>query len=114
MNPKIEKLKEEKQKNIEKINGWQNKIANAEKRNEEIDRKILEYENTDIIGMIRSSDLTIEEIQSVMKIYRGKSQCTNRARHSSDYAEIKKYIEDNSESDDKQNEEPKTVDDDLE
>ncbi len=62
MNPKIEKLKEEKQKNIEKINGWQNKIANAEKRNEEIDRKILEYENTDIIGMIRSSDLTIEEI----------------------------------------------------
>lgn len=62
MNPKIEKLKEEKQKNIEKINGWQNKIANAEKRNEEIDRKITEYENTDIIGMIRSSDLTIEEI----------------------------------------------------
>ncbi len=62
MNPKIEKLKEEKQKNIEKINGWQNKIANAEKRNEEIDRKIMEYENTDIIGMIRSSDLTIEEI----------------------------------------------------
>ena len=62
MNPKIEKLKEEKQKNIEKINGWQNKIANAEKRNEEIDQKIMEYENTDIIGMIRSSDLTIEEI----------------------------------------------------
>ncbi len=62
MNPKIEKLKEEKQKNIEKINGWQNKIANAEKRNEEIDRKITEYENTDIIGMIRSSDLTVEEI----------------------------------------------------
>ena len=62
MTPKIEKLKEEKQKNIEKINGWQNKIANAEKRNEEIDRKIMEYENTDIIGMIRSSDLTIEEI----------------------------------------------------
>ena len=62
MNPKIEKLKEEKQKNIEKINGWQNKIANAEKRNEEIDHKIMEYENTDIIGMIRSSDLTIEEI----------------------------------------------------
>lgn len=62
MNPKIEKLKEEKQKNIEKINGWQKKIANAEKRNEEIDRKIMEYENTDIIGMIRSSDLTIEEI----------------------------------------------------
>lgn len=60
------------------------------------------------------TDLTIEEIQSVMKIYRGKSQCTNRARHSSDYAEIKKYIEDNSESYDKQNEEPKTVDDDLE
>ena len=62
MNPKIEKLNEEKQKNIEKINGWQNKIANAEKRNEEIDQKIMEYENTDIIGMIRSSDLTIEEI----------------------------------------------------
>ncbi len=62
MNPKIEKLKEEKQKNLEKIKGWQSKIANAEERNEEIDRKITEYENTDIIGMIRSSDFTIEEI----------------------------------------------------
>ena len=66
MTPKIEKLKEEKQKNIEKINGWQNKIANAEKRNEEIDRKIMEYENTDIIGMIRSSDLTVEEIVELL------------------------------------------------
>lgn len=62
MTPKIEKLKEEKQKNIEKIKGWQKKIANAEERNQVIDRKIIECENTEIIGMIRTSDFTVEEI----------------------------------------------------
>lgn len=48
------------------------------------------------------TDLTIEEINGVMSIYHSKSQCTNRARHSSDYAEIKKYIEDNMVSDNTQ------------
>lgn len=66
MNPKIEKLKEEKQKNIEKIKGWQKKIANAEERNQVIDRKIIECENTEIIGMIRTSDFTVEEIVELL------------------------------------------------
>ncbi len=66
MTPKIEKLKEEKQKNIEKIKGWQKKIANAEERNQVIDRKIIECENTEIIGMIRTSDFTVEEIVELL------------------------------------------------
>lgn len=66
MTPKIEKLKEEKQKNIEKIKDWQKKIANAEERNQVIDRKIIECENTEIIGMIRTSDFTVEEIVELL------------------------------------------------
>lgn len=66
MTPKIEKLKEEKQKNIEKIKGWQKKIANTEERNQVIDRKIIECENTEIIGMIRTSDFTVEEIVELL------------------------------------------------
>ena len=66
MTPKIEKLKEEKQKNIEKIKGWQKKIANAEERNQVIDRKIIECENTEIIGMIRTSDFTVDEIVELL------------------------------------------------
>lgn len=59
MNPKIEKLKEERQKN-------DTKIAELQERNKVIDRKIREYENTEIIGMFRSSDFTIEEIRDII------------------------------------------------
>lgn len=59
MNPKIEKLKEERQKN-------DTKIAELQERNKVIDRKIREYENTEIVGMFRSSDFTIEEIRDII------------------------------------------------
>ena len=77
MTPKIEKLKEEKQKNIEKIKGWQKKIANAEERNQVIDRKIIECENTEIIGMIRTSDFTVEEIVELLFSAKAKICLTN-------------------------------------
>ena len=38
-------------------------------------------------------ELTIDEINAVMKIYRGNDQCTNRGRHLGDTAIVKKYIE---------------------
>ena len=55
MNPKVIKLKEERKKNCDKI-------ASLQARNKKIEEDIVSLENTDIIGMIRSSDLTIEEI----------------------------------------------------
>ena len=48
MNPKIDKLKAEKEKNLRRIDA-----LNA--RNEEIDAKIVELENTDIVGIAGSS-----------------------------------------------------------
>ena len=38
-------------------------------------------------------ELSIEDIESVMKIYRSNGQCTNRARNDDDVAEIKKYLD---------------------
>ncbi len=65
MNPKIEKLKEEKQRNLDKI-------GKLQERNEEIDRKITEYENTDIIGIVRQCNMTIEELAELLKSARKK------------------------------------------
>ena len=50
MNPKISRLRAEREKN----NG---KIAALQTRNREIDSQIMELENTDIIGLVRESRL---------------------------------------------------------
>ena len=51
MNKKVVKLRAERANNDDKI-------ATLQSRNEEIDRQIIELENTDIIGMVRESGLT--------------------------------------------------------
>jgi len=51
MNPKIQKLKAEREKN-------DRKIAALKERNKDIDERITEIENTDIIGMVREHKLT--------------------------------------------------------
>ena len=51
MNPKVIKLKEEREKNC-------SKIASLQARNKKIDADILSIENTDIIGMVREMGLT--------------------------------------------------------
>lgn len=38
-------------------------------------------------------ELSIEDIEDVMKIYKRNDQCVNRGRHSTDSADIRKYIE---------------------
>lgn len=60
MNPKIEKLKTEKEKNLRIIDA-----LNA--RNEEIDAKIVELENTDIVGMVRENGITPESLAELLK-----------------------------------------------
>lgn len=60
MNPKIDKLKAEKEKNLRRIDA-----LNA--RNEEIDAKIVELENTDIVGMVRENGITPEALAELLK-----------------------------------------------
>ena len=60
MNPKIQKLKAEREKNTEKI-------AALQQRNKEIDSSVLELENLDIIGMVRSCGLTPEALAKLMQ-----------------------------------------------
>lgn len=51
MNPKVAKLREEREKNVAKITSLQ-------ARNKKIDADIISIENTDIIGMVREMGLT--------------------------------------------------------
>ena len=60
MNPKIQKLKAEREKNTEKI-------AALQQRNKEIEGSVLELENLDIIGMVRSCGLTPEALAQLMQ-----------------------------------------------
>ena len=61
MNPKIEKLKAEKEKNLRRIDA-----LNA--RDEEIDAKITELENTDIVGIVRENGITPESLSLIFRI----------------------------------------------
>ena len=64
MNPKVVKLREEREKNVAKI-------ASLQARNKKIDVDIIRIENTDIIGMVReyglSPDMLFELITAAKK-----------------------------------------------
>lgn len=64
MNPKVTKLRDEREKNTAKI-------ASLQERNKKIDADIIRIENTDIIGMVRecglSPDALFELITAVKK-----------------------------------------------
>lgn len=60
MNPKINKLKTEKAKNLRKI-------TEMNARNEEIDAQVTELENLDIIGMVRDNAITPEMLAEIIK-----------------------------------------------
>lgn len=55
MNPKIEKLRQERAKNDSRIQSFQT-------RNKAIDSRIEALENTDIIGMVRENGITPEAL----------------------------------------------------
>ena len=59
MNPKVVKLKEELEKNCEKIEKLQT-------RNKTIRTSITEIENTDIIGMVRAFDLSPDQLMELL------------------------------------------------
>ena len=60
MNPKIKKLKAEKEKNLRRI-------ADMTARNTEIDAKVTELENLDIIGMVRDNEITPEMLAEIIR-----------------------------------------------
>ena len=60
MNPKVVKLKEEREKNC-------SKIASLQARNKKIDSDILSIENTDIIGMVREYGFSPDELMELIK-----------------------------------------------
>jgi len=60
MNPKIKKLKAEKEKNLRRI-------ADMTARNTEIDEQVTELENLDIIGMVRDNEITPEMLAEIIR-----------------------------------------------
>ena len=60
MNPKVVKLKEEREKNC-------SKIASLQARNKKIDADILAIENTDIIGRVREYGFSPDELMELIK-----------------------------------------------
>lgn len=63
MNPKVVKLREEREKNAAKI-------ASLQARNKKIDADIISIENTDIIGMVREVGLTPDMLFELIKASR--------------------------------------------
>ena len=60
MNPKIKKLKAEKERNVLRI-------TEMTARNEEIDKQVTELENLDIIGIVRENSITLEELFELIR-----------------------------------------------
>ena len=60
MNPKIKKLKAEKERNVLRI-------TEMTSRNEEIDKQVTELENLDIIGIVRENSITPEELFELVR-----------------------------------------------
>lgn len=64
MNPRINKLRAELQKN-------NNKIAALQAKNKVLEKQIRELENTDIIGMVRDQGMTMEEFAALFQQMKG-------------------------------------------
>ena len=60
MNPKIQKLRNELDKNLDKI-------RKLEARNAELKQQIRELEDVDIIGMVRAMGLSTEELAKLIQ-----------------------------------------------
>ena len=66
MNPKINKLKEERAKNKEKIDKFT-------QRNKVIDAEIERLENAEIIGIVRAINIELSELPELLKRIKERS-----------------------------------------
>ena len=64
MNPKINKLRTE----LEKNNG---KIAALQAKNKDLEKQIRELENLEIVGMVREQSMTMEEFAALFQKMKG-------------------------------------------
>ena len=80
MNKKAVKLRAERANNDEKI-------AALQSRNEEIDRQIIELENTDIIGMVRESGLTPDMLAALIQSMKQNPASINSERTEENHVE---------------------------
>ena len=66
MSERLDKYRAEKDKNSEKI-------AKLQARNRELDRLITETENTEIVSMMRSQKISIEDFAAYLQTFRSDS-----------------------------------------
>ena len=59
MNPKVMKLREEREKNVEKI-------ASLQARNKKIDAEVIKLENSDILGMVHEFGLSPDALYELI------------------------------------------------
>ena len=64
MNPKINKLRTELEKN-------NSKIAALQAKNKDLEKQIRELENLEIIGMVREQSMTMEEFAELFQKMKG-------------------------------------------
>ena len=60
MNPKIKKLRAEHEKNS-------NKISELQGKNQELEKKIRELEDIEIVGIVREFGMSIEQLSNYLK-----------------------------------------------
>ena len=60
MNPRLEKLRQEREKLAEKL-------TSLTARLKALDEQILKLENTDIVGIVRENGLTIEQLVAMLE-----------------------------------------------
>ena len=78
MNPKIEKLKAERSRNIEKISDLQN-------RNRKLSEQITKLENNDIIGIVREIGMTPEQLAALLSGRTADSSATDEYEETEGY-----------------------------
>ena len=61
MNPRIDKLKAERDKLYEKAMAYQARIK-------QLDEQIMKLENTDIVGIVRETGVTIDELAELLAL----------------------------------------------
>lgn len=61
MNPRITKLKEDRDRLFEKATAYQVRIK-------AIDEQIMKLENTDIVGIVRETGVTIDELAELLAL----------------------------------------------
>ena len=59
MNPRVAKLREEREKNVEKI-------ASLQARNKKIDAEVIKLENSDILGMVPEFGLSPDALYELI------------------------------------------------